>query len=153
MADEWPLPAFYFSVVIGNNQDDSAFQEISGLEAQIDTEDYQEGGNNLVYHLPKVIKHSNLTLKRGIADSSSALVKWCQDTLEAQLSKAIVPKRSRSDCLMKKALHAGYGFSITPTPLNGELKGSTRRKMTLRLKKLRSVTAEQAAQNSRSRGD
>jgi phage tail-like protein len=92
MADEWPLPAFYFSVVIGNNQDDSAFQEISGLEAQIDTEDYQEGGNNLIYHLPKAIKHSNLLLKRGIADSSSALVKWCQDILEAQLAKAIEPK-------------------------------------------------------------
>ncbi|MGY0615937.1 phage tail protein [Vibrio sp. FJH11] len=92
MADEWPLPAFYFNVVIGNNQDDSAFQEISGLEAQIDTEDYQEGGNNLIYHLPKVIKHSNLLLKRGIADSGSALVKWCQDILGAQLSKAIEPK-------------------------------------------------------------
>ncbi|GMQ48614.1 phage tail protein [Vibrio sp. 10N] len=92
MADEWPLPAFYFSVVIDSNDDDSAFQEVSGIETQVETEEYREGGNNLTYHLPKAIKSSNLTLKRGIADSSSALIQWCQEILDAQLSSAITTK-------------------------------------------------------------
>ncbi|CAM3704394.1 T4-like virus tail tube protein gp19 [Vibrio aerogenes CECT 7868] len=92
MAEQWPLPAFYFTVVIDNNTDDSAFQEVSGIESQIETEEYREGGNNLVYYLPKAIKHSNLSLKRGIAGADSALVKWCQGIMESQLSKPVQPK-------------------------------------------------------------
>lgn len=92
MAEQWLIPAFYFTVVIDNSNDESAFQEVSGIESQIETEEYREGGNNLVYYLPKSIKHSNLSLKRGIADSDSTLVKWCHTTLESQLAKPIEPK-------------------------------------------------------------
>ncbi|SBS31976.1 T4-like virus tail tube protein gp19 [Marinomonas spartinae] len=92
MSEQWPLPAFHFSVVIDNNTKDAAFQEVSGIESQVETEEYREGGNNLVYYLPKTIKHSNLSLKRGIADSRSTLVKWCQNTMESQLAKPIQPK-------------------------------------------------------------
>ena len=35
---EWPLPAFYFSVSISGCSGDTAFQEVSGLEFQIETE-------------------------------------------------------------------------------------------------------------------
>jgi len=89
---EWPLPAFYFSVSISGCADDTAFQEVSGLEFQIDTEEYIEGGNNLVYHLPKSIKNSNLTLKRALTDKTSMLLSWCLDILDGQLSKPILTK-------------------------------------------------------------
>ncbi|MGL6315004.1 phage tail protein [Vibrio sp. WXL103] len=92
MDNDWPLPAFYFSVTIDNSDSDSAFQEVSGIEAQVETEEYHEGGNNLTYHLPKAIKSSNLRLKRGIADASSALVQWCQTIFDSQLSNPISTK-------------------------------------------------------------
>jgi phage tail-like protein len=89
---EWPLPAFYFNVSISGCADDTAFQEVSGLEFQIETEEFSEGGNNLVYHLPKAIKSSNLTLKRAVTDKKSPLITWCLGILNDQLSKPISTK-------------------------------------------------------------
>ena len=46
------------------------FTELSGLDAQIETMEWQEGGNNAFsYTLPVRAKWSNLTLKRGLADA------------------------------------------------------------------------------------
>ncbi|MCL6350635.1 phage tail protein [Pectobacterium polaris] len=89
---DWPLPAFYFSVSISGCADDTAFQEISGLELRIETEEYSEGGNNLVYHLPKSIKNSNLILKRAVTEKTSKLLIWCLGILNGQLSKPISTK-------------------------------------------------------------
>ncbi|MFT6777225.1 MAG: phage tail-like protein [Paraglaciecola sp.] len=81
--DIWPLPAFHFQVFfldVGLTGVDSAFQDISGIGSQIETEEYREGGSdNFVYHLPKSVKFSNLVLKRGICSVSSPLMLWCQD--------------------------------------------------------------------------
>lgn len=92
MSESWPLPAFHFNVVIHGNNDECAFQEVSGIESQIETEEYREGGNNVVYYLPKTMKHSNLIIKRGIANSRSALVQWCESIQKSQLSKPIETK-------------------------------------------------------------
>jgi phage tail-like protein len=44
------------------------FSECSGLEASMQTEDYQEGGNNqTTLKFPKHISYTNIRLKRGIA--------------------------------------------------------------------------------------
>lgn len=86
----WPLPAFYFKVVIGAFGllgADSSFQEVSGIGGQLETEDIMEGGDNdRVYHLPKGQKLSNLVLKRGIASITSPLVLWCTATFSSNLS-------------------------------------------------------------------
>lgn len=89
---DWPLPSFYFTVSISGCAGDTAFQEVSGLDFQIETEEYTEGGNNLVYHLPKVIKHSNLVLKRAVTEKKSPLVTWCLGIMGDQLSKPISTK-------------------------------------------------------------
>ncbi|MFM2483676.1 phage tail protein [Celerinatantimonas yamalensis] len=77
MEEEWPLPAFHFSVVIGNNSSETAFQEVSGIEQKIETEEYLEGGSTSVYYLPQIAKGNKLTVKRGIATLASPLAKWC----------------------------------------------------------------------------
>ncbi len=47
---------------------DAAFQEVGGLEAEIEVETVVEGGENrFVHRLPKPVKHPNLSLKRGLA--------------------------------------------------------------------------------------
>ena len=52
------------------------FSEASGLQVEVQTEDYQEGGvNDYTHKLPKAVKHPNLVLKRGITDAD-ALWKW-----------------------------------------------------------------------------
>ncbi|MFZ3018181.1 MAG: phage tail protein [Gallionella sp.] len=89
----YPLPAFYFKVVFASSQgnSDTSFQEVSGISSEMETEPIVEGGNQYTRQLPKSLKHSNLVLKRGIADMSSPLVVWCQKVLETNFMEPIVP--------------------------------------------------------------
>ncbi|WP_071601326.1 phage tail protein [Dickeya chrysanthemi] len=89
---DWPLPAFYFSVNIDNSGDDQAFQEVSGIEAQIETEPFTEGGNSSVYHLPTAVKQGPLRLRRGLGATDSPLVRWCKSCFEGLLNSPLVTK-------------------------------------------------------------
>lgn len=78
-----PIPSFYFGVSIGNVDDiDSHFQEVSGLEAEIEMEEVIEGGNNsFKYRLPVRTSYRNLVLKRGIILRESRLYSWIESVL------------------------------------------------------------------------
>ncbi|SEL38222.1 conserved hypothetical phage tail region protein [Roseateles sp. YR242] len=88
--------AFHFAVTFGavhTRHPEAAFQEISGLGAEMETEAVVEGGrNDYVHFLPKPVKHPRLVLKRGMADKTSAWVNWCKSTLEVGLAKKIRPR-------------------------------------------------------------
>ena len=57
------------------------FIEVSGLEAEVETFEYQEGGNNMfTYKLPGRIKFPNVTLKRGVT-ASNDLWDWFQEVM------------------------------------------------------------------------
>lgn len=89
----YPPSAFYFKVVFNGDSSDSAFQEVSGISSEMKLEDVTEGGENrFVHKLPVGMSHSNLELKRGIAQLTSPLVKWCKAVLESDFSEPIVPK-------------------------------------------------------------
>ena len=95
MIDDYPLPAFHFGVRFapGAKDVDASFQEAAGVEAEMETEPYREGGENrFVYALPKGVKNPHLTLKRGIAPLSSPLVSWCKAVLEGDLAIRIKPR-------------------------------------------------------------
>ena len=61
---------------------DIGFQEISGLNAEIGTEEYREGGENRFAHrLPNPVSYQNLVLKRGLLSSSQISRKF-KDAVE-----------------------------------------------------------------------
>lgn len=89
----YPLPAFYFTVLLEGSNMDTSFQEVTGIGPEIETEDVVEGGENrFVHQLPKAVKHPKLVLKRGIAKMDSPLVGWCISILEGDLSAPIKTK-------------------------------------------------------------
>lgn len=62
---------------------DIGFTDAGGLETQITTEEYKEGGENRFAHkLPTAVTYTNLTLKRGLLIGSSAM-KWFRESVEA----------------------------------------------------------------------
>ena len=86
---------FHFGVAVDSAtaSEDGAFQEVSGLEAEMELETVVEGGENrFVHRLPKPVKHPNLVLKRGIASDSSQLVAWCRSVFENDFAQAITPR-------------------------------------------------------------
>jgi phage tail-like protein len=87
MADDfYPPVSFSFSVTIDGvkGANEGNFQEVSGLQVKLGTEDVKEGGENrFVHRLPTPPKYENLVLKRGMLDSSSPLIIWARQGVES----------------------------------------------------------------------
>ena len=87
----YPLPAFHFRVEFKDAPgEDTSFQEVSGIASEMDIQEVVEGGENrFVHRLPKGVKNTLLSLKRGIAGQDSKLVEWCQSVLEGDLRSRV----------------------------------------------------------------
>lgn len=75
----YPLPVYNYRVTIG--KDTLGFSEVSGLSIEYEPVTYKHGmsfwmGNKII---PGMRQPSKLTLKRGIAKSSSFLASWLSD--------------------------------------------------------------------------
>jgi len=74
---------FHFKVEFGVTSDnqDNRFQEVTGLSAEVTTEEFREGGlNEYLHRLPTGAKYGNLVLKRGY--TSTTIGVWVQKTIE-----------------------------------------------------------------------
>jgi phage tail-like protein len=81
-----PYTSFKFQVEI-QGLIVGGFSEVSGLQAQTQTETVREGGvNDHVHKLPKGTEQSNITLKRGITDSD-VLWKWHRDVVDGKVKR------------------------------------------------------------------
>ncbi|OQX78535.1 MAG: hypothetical protein B6D64_06460 [Bacteroidetes bacterium 4484_276] len=84
MEDVHNIPvSFHFLVDFGLGLPggDNRFQEVTGIGAEVVTEDLKEGGADVTYKLPTGIKFNNLVLKRGL-NVDSRVLKWCRDAIE-----------------------------------------------------------------------
>lgn len=84
---DYPAVSFHFRVEFhdleGATDNDVRFQEVSGLDAELSTEELKEGGENRFTHrLPQPSKYSNLVLKRGLM-TDSGLIGWFRDAIES----------------------------------------------------------------------
>lgn len=63
-----PLLAFRFEVAI-DGLSPAGFSECSGLQAELEVQEFREGGlNTFVHRFPSRLRHPVLTLRRGIVD-------------------------------------------------------------------------------------
>jgi phage tail-like protein len=80
----YPPVGFHFlvSFEFSPQTDDTRFQEVTGLDVEMEMESFTEGGQNrFTWQLPKRTRYSDITLKRGMFIGSS-VIKWCRDALE-----------------------------------------------------------------------
>jgi phage tail-like protein len=96
----YPPSAFYFGVVVagssspssGSTALDASFSEVSGIEAKIEIENVQEGGENrFVRRLPGRTIYPNLVLKRGLVTAGSFLAAWFAETVGSGYATKVVP--------------------------------------------------------------
>lgn len=72
----WPMPKFYFKVVI--NSSEISFQEVSGLDTESQQIEYRHGNNPLfsTVKMPGIAKYSNVTMKKGVFKSDNKFWEW-----------------------------------------------------------------------------
>lgn len=85
MASYYPPPGFHFKVeVLGGppSDQDVRFTDVSGLAAELTSEEVAEGGQNrFVQKFPTRAKYPELVLKRGLLVNSE-IVKWIRECIE-----------------------------------------------------------------------
>jgi len=65
----------------------AGFSEVSGLEMEVATEEYEEGGrNDYTHELPGRASHSHLELRKGLTQSR-ALIGWMRDVVEGSVER------------------------------------------------------------------
>ena len=73
---------FHFKVDFGLGDQEARFQEVTGLSAEVTTEELREGGlNRYVHRMPTGAKYGNLVLKRGYIEGSD-VTQWVRDAVE-----------------------------------------------------------------------
>jgi phage tail-like protein len=81
----YPPVGFHFKVEFnleGATEADVRFQEVSGLSAEVGTEEIVEGGENRFAHrVPTRGKYQNLVLRRGLA-TDSKLISWFTNAVD-----------------------------------------------------------------------
>ena len=91
-----PPVSFYFELSfsdIPSGTNDAAFQEVSGINATLETVKVNEGGQNLYAHkLPGRMTYDDLVLSRGLMVWDSNLAQWCWKHLKGGLRETIEPK-------------------------------------------------------------
>lgn len=73
----WPLPKFSFMVNWGT-QKDIAFQEVSGLDKEVQVIEYRAGNSSNFnsIKMPGIVKHGNVTMKRGVFVKDNTFTDW-----------------------------------------------------------------------------
>ncbi|MFI6090568.1 phage tail protein [Streptomyces sp. NPDC051218] len=82
MTDEIFATSVFFKLAIGGN-DLGAFHTCSGLGAQVEVEEYAEGGNNgFAWQLPSRITWSNITLTRPVTGDTAKITRWLDELVQ-----------------------------------------------------------------------
>ena len=85
MMANYPYAGFHFLVSfesLSPADTDHRFQEVSGLDVEVEMESFTEGGQNrFIWQLPKRSRYSDIVLKRGLF-TGSELLAWCKDAVE-----------------------------------------------------------------------
>lgn len=76
MPEQYPLPAFHFTVEWGGQR--AGFTEISGLNQELQVIEYREGSSPdyAASKMPGMPKHADITCKRGVVASDNEFFDW-----------------------------------------------------------------------------
>jgi len=77
----WPMPKFRFEVDLGTESKGVAFQEVSGMDKEVQIIEYRHSNSALfsTIKMPGIAKYGNITMKRGIFVNDNNFWKWMDE--------------------------------------------------------------------------
>lgn len=119
----WPLPKFFFSVDIGTEFTDLAFQEVSGLDISTEAIEYRHG-NSLAFSpikMPGMIKYADVTLKKGVFTTDNNFYDWIEKikaNTYQRLTVTIKLLNEEGTPEFTWTLQNAFPLQVTPTDMN-----------------------------------
>jgi len=77
----WPMPKFNFVVDLGSELPNVAFQEVSGMDKEVQIIEYRHSNAKLfsTIKMPGIVKHGNVTMKRGVFVGDNKFWQWMDE--------------------------------------------------------------------------
>lgn len=77
----WPMPKFRFEVDLGKELKGIAFQEVSGMDKEVQVIEYRKSNSKLfsVEKMPGIAKYGNITMKRGVFVKDNRFWEWMNE--------------------------------------------------------------------------
>jgi phage tail-like protein len=77
----WPMPKFRFEVDFGTQLKQIAFQEVSGMDKEVQVIEYRASNNPLfsTIKMPGIAKYGNVTMKRGVFVNDNTFWAWMDE--------------------------------------------------------------------------
>jgi len=120
----WPVPKFYFKVSFGD-KGEMAFQEVSGLDSEVDILEYRAGNSPefSTIKMPCLKKSSDVTMKKGMYKGDGALFEWINEIKMNTISRQVVTIQlldEEHNVLFTWSLKNAFPMKVTGTDLNAQ---------------------------------
>lgn len=122
--DVWPLPKFYFTVTLGEDESVS-FQEVDGLESTTQPIEYRHGNSPIFakIKMPGLAEVGNVTMRKGIFVKDAKLWAWYAEIKMNTIKRRTVVVNlldEVGDPKMTWTLNNAWPTKITGTDLKSE---------------------------------
>lgn len=123
--DNWPLPKFHFEVDLGSELKSVAFQEVSGMDKEVQIIEYRHSNSKLfsTIKMPGIAKYGNITMKRGIFVNDNNFWKWMDEIKMNTIKRRTVLIKlldEEAKVTMQWQLNNAWPTKITGTDLKSD---------------------------------
>lgn len=121
----WPMPKFRFNVDFGTELTDIAFQEVSGMDKEVQVIEYRASNSTLfsTIKMPGIVKYGNVTMKRGIFVGDNTFWAWmAQITMNTVARRTVIIRllNENNKVTMQWNLNNAWPTKITSTDLKSD---------------------------------
>lgn len=121
----WPLPKFRFSVDFGTELTNIGFQEVSGMDKEVQVIEYRASNNPLfsTIKMPGIVKHGNVTMKRGIFVADMTFWNWMNQIKMNTIARRTVIIRllnENNEVTMQWTLNNAWPTKVTTIDLKSD---------------------------------
>lgn len=121
----WPMPKFRFEVDLGTELKNVAFQEVSGMDKEVQIIEYRHSNNKLFSSekMPGIVKYGNITMKRGVFVNDNSFWKWMDEIEMNTIKRRTVLIKlldEKGKTTMQWQLNNAWPTKITGTDLKSD---------------------------------
>lgn len=121
----WPMPKFRFEVDFGTQLKQIAFQEVSGMDKEVQVIEYRHSNNPLfsTIKMPGIAKYGNVTMKRGVFVNDNTFWSWMDEIKMNTIARRTVLIKlldEAGEVTMQWQLNNAWPTKITGTDLKSD---------------------------------